>query len=134
MWFIFFSPYFFIQPRYNLLSRALKTGSCFFTNNAIALACQIVCVFEGTGSGLQWGTFWQGSGPDDDFCMGDCVVMMVVNAGTFFLVALYIEGVWPGEYGVPLPWNFPFQVGQNHGMTAGYKDDKPQYGILSSDL
>jgi ATP-binding cassette subfamily A (ABC1) protein 3 len=42
--------------------------------------------------------------------MGDCILMMMVNAVIFMFLALYIEGVWPGEYGVPLPWNFPFTV------------------------
>ena len=67
-------------------------------------------MFEGTGAGLQWSTFLEGSGPDDNFSMGDCVMMMLVNAVMYLLITIYVEAVWPGEYGVPLPWNFPLQV------------------------
>jgi len=67
-------------------------------------------MFEGSGAGVQWSNFFEGSGPDDDFSMGHCIGMMLVNSLIYMTLALYIEGVWPGEYGVPLPWYFPFTV------------------------
>ena len=67
-------------------------------------------MFEGSGAGLQWDTVFTGSSPDDDFAIIDCLVMMIVNGVFYLLVTWYIEAVWPGEYGVPLPWYFPITV------------------------
>lgn len=33
---------------------------------------------------------------------------LLVSALLYLLVALYVEQIRPGEYGVPQPWNFPF--------------------------
>lgn len=65
---------------------------------------------EGTGAGCQWSTVFQASGPDDNFSMGDCILMMALNGITYMFMAFYIEAVRPGDYGVPLPWNFLFTV------------------------
>lgn len=36
--------------------------------------------------------------------------MLLVDAFIYGLVAWYIEAVFPGEYGVPKPWNFFLMV------------------------
>lgn len=81
-----------------------------FTNAPIALGCFILCIYEGRGVGLQWNNLFTGIGPGDNFCMFDCLAMNLANALFYCLLTLYIESVWPGEYGVPLPWYYPFTV------------------------
>ncbi|XP_035705489.1 ATP-binding cassette sub-family A member 3 isoform X2 [Folsomia candida] len=108
LWFVLYVPYGFLRPRYNLLPRKTKLFSCFLTNMGISFACQIICMLEGTGVGAQWSNIFQGSGPDDDFSMGDCLIMMIANGVVYLISALYIEAVRPGEFGVPLPFYFPF--------------------------
>jgi hypothetical protein len=39
--------------------------------------------------------------------------MLLVDALIYLLLALYIEAIAPGEYGVPKPWYFPLQVCMN---------------------
>lgn len=113
VWFLHYVPYGFLQPQYNLLSRFTKLICCFLNNTAVAFACQILCMVEGTGAGCQWSTVFQASGPDDNFSMGDCILMMALNGIVYLFMAFYIEAVRPGDYGVPLPWNFLFTV-SNH--------------------
>ena len=36
--------------------------------------------------------------------------MMSIDAVLYLLLALYIEAVFPGEFGVPQPWYFPLTV------------------------
>lgn len=55
----------------------------------------------------------RGVSPDDDFTFADVLVMLVIDAVIYLLLALYIEAVFPGEFGVPQPWYFPFTVGKN---------------------
>lgn len=38
------------------------------------------------------------------------MLMMIINGIVFLVAAAYVEGVRPGEFGVPLPLCFPFKV------------------------
>jgi ATP-binding cassette subfamily A (ABC1) protein 3 len=59
---------------------------------------------------MQWCNFWNPVTQDDDLVLGHIFIMFLVDALIFLLLSLYIEAVFPGEYGVPKPWYFPFQV------------------------
>ncbi|CAG7816407.1 unnamed protein product, partial [Allacma fusca] len=109
VWLMFFLPYGFLFPRINTLSRQAKYITSFLlANSPLTYACYIFATFEGTGAGIQWNRLTEGVTPDDNFCILDCIVMMTVNGLTYMLMAFYIEIVWPGKYGVPLPWYFVF--------------------------
>jgi len=49
LFFVTYVPYFFLQPRYETLSWSAKMASCMLSNVAMALGCQLVGMFEGTG-------------------------------------------------------------------------------------
>ena len=49
---------------------------------------------------------------------------MVIDAVLYFVVTWYIEGVYPGQYGVAKPWYFPF--------TSSYWCGKKHSGVLWS--
>ena len=36
--------------------------------------------------------------------------MLAFDSVLYMVLAVYIETVRPGEFGTPLPWNFPFSV------------------------
>lgn len=52
----------------------------------------------------------QGASVDDNFSLAYIMMMMVVDTVLYGIITWYIEAVFPGEYGVPLPWYFPFTV------------------------
>ena len=110
IWFITYCPYFFLQLRYASLTRTDKLISCLFSNTAMAYASQLMSMFEGASEGIQWHNINRGVSPDDDFTFGDVLVMLTIDAVIYLLLALYIEAVYPGEFGVPQPWYFPFTV------------------------
>jgi ATP-binding cassette subfamily A (ABC1) protein 3 len=62
------------------------------------------------GEGIQWQNINRGVSPDDDFTFGDVLVMLAIDSVLYLLLALYVEAVFPGEFGVPQPWYFPFTV------------------------
>ena len=111
-------PYFFLQPRYQEMGRATKMICCLLPNTGMAFACQIISMFEGTGAGVQWSTLTSGPSPDDNMSLFDCIIMLIIDSFLFLLLALYIEGVRPGEFGVPLPWYFPFTVSLNTALAS----------------
>lgn len=58
--------------------------------------------------GIQWSNIWAPVTPDDDLYMGHIMLMLVLDGVIYFLITLYVEAVFPGQYGVPQPWYFPF--------------------------
>lgn len=40
--------------------------------------------------------------------LGHVMFMLIFDTIFYLLIALYIEAIYPGEYGVPKPWYFPF--------------------------
>lgn len=59
-------------------------------------------------SGIQWNNIFRQTSPDDPFTLGHVIMMLIFDTIIYLLITLYVEAVFPGEYGVPLPWNFPF--------------------------
>ena len=48
---------------------------------------------------------------DDDFSLAQVLLMLLLDAVLYGLVAWYMEAVFPGEYGVPRPAYFFLLVG-----------------------
>ncbi|CAG7824302.1 unnamed protein product [Allacma fusca] len=109
LWVITYIPYGFFFPRLNSMTRLSKSLSCLFLGNMpLSYASYIFAMFESTSTGVQWGNIMEGVTPDDSFSILDCMMLMLFNSGITMVAAFYIELVWPGKYGVPLPWYFPF--------------------------
>lgn len=98
------------EYRYYQLSKSTKLGISIFSNTGMAFGCQIITMFEGTGAGIQWSTIADGASPDDSLTLLDIIIVLIFDGILYLLLAIYIEAVFPGDYGVPLPWYFPFTV------------------------
>lgn len=45
-----------------------------------------------------------------DFSMLSILIFLAVDAVIFMLLALYVDAINPGEYGLAKPWHFPVSV------------------------
>ncbi|KAG7167085.1 ATP-binding cassette sub-family A member 3-like 1 [Homarus americanus] len=108
IWFFTYVPYMILRPRYSSLTMTSKIMLCLLSNTAMSLGCQLTSMFEGVGSGIQWDLLFTGVSPDDSFTLGHVFGMFILDIIIFLLLTWYIEAVWPGEFGVPKPWYFPF--------------------------
>ncbi|XP_035254594.1 LOW QUALITY PROTEIN: ATP-binding cassette sub-family A member 3 [Anguilla anguilla] len=106
IYFLSYIPYVFLWPHYDLLSHAQKVSACLISNVAMAMGAQLVGMFEGKGAGIQWHNLFEPVTVDDDFSLGQVIGLLLLDAVLYGLVAWYMEAVFPGEYGVPLPWYF----------------------------
>ncbi|XP_041812515.1 phospholipid-transporting ATPase ABCA3 [Chelmon rostratus] len=106
IYFLSYLPYLFLWPRYDLLSHAQKVSACLISNVAMAMGSQLIGMFEGKGTGIQWSNLFDSVTVDDDFSMAQVLGLLVFDSVLYGLVAWYMEAVFPGEYGVPLPSYF----------------------------
>lgn len=108
-WFASYIPYFFLALYYNLLSTPQKIAACLDFNVAMAFGSSLIGNFEGQGTGVQWSNLYQGVTVDDSFSFGSVLLMLLADCFIYGIIMWYIEGVFPGEFGISQPWYFPFK-------------------------
>ncbi|XP_035791057.1 ATP-binding cassette sub-family A member 3-like [Anopheles albimanus] len=106
IWFLAFAPYIIMVQDYRNLTVSQKLGASLLLNSAIGFAMRLVGVYEGTTTGVQWSTLFHDSDVDD-INIGQLLLMLLGDAAIYMLIALYIEQVFPGDFGLAQPWYFP---------------------------
>ncbi|XP_055326120.1 phospholipid-transporting ATPase ABCA3-like, partial [Sitodiplosis mosellana] len=98
--------------------------SCISPNVAMAYGCKSIIEFERSGEGLQWTNFWSYPIIENNFTIGTTISFMLMTSAVFLLIALYVEKVFPGEYGVPEDCNFAFKKEFWFGKESGSKSEE----------
>ncbi|XP_077172968.1 phospholipid-transporting ATPase ABCA3 [Paroedura picta] len=106
LYFFSYIPYFFISPRYDRMTHSQKLSSCLVSNVGMAMGAQLIGMFEGKGTGVQWRDLMKPVSVDDNFTLAHVLGMLLLDSVLYGLVAWYVEAVFPGEYGIPQPWYF----------------------------
>ena len=76
---------------------------------AFGWGCNYFSLFEEQGVGVQWHNINTSPIPGDGYNMLGCMLMLLLDTVMYALITWYVETAFPGEYGVPKPWYFPFQ-------------------------
>ncbi|GJQ67966.1 hypothetical protein Trydic_g16721 [Trypoxylus dichotomus] len=125
-WFLSYFPYIFLQEQYNSLTLTQKLLSCLGHNSAMAYGFQLILMYEGTGEGLTWSNIFSPVTPDDSLSLGLVMMMLLIDTFIYLIIALYVEAILPGDYGIPQVWYFPF--------TRTFWCGEPQYiGVEDSN-
>uniref|UniRef100_A0A4W6G932 ATP binding cassette subfamily A member 3 n=1 Tax=Lates calcarifer TaxID=8187 RepID=A0A4W6G932_LATCA len=66
----------------------------------------MISAFFSRGTGIQWCNLFDSVTVDDDFSLAQVLGLLLFDSVLYGLVAWYMEAVFPGEYGVPLPSYF----------------------------
>ena len=62
------------------------------------------------GAGLQWSNLASSYSPNDGLTMLHIYFMFIFDTVLYSVITWYMEKAFPGEYGIPQPWYFPFMV------------------------
>ncbi|XP_013143540.1 PREDICTED: ATP-binding cassette sub-family A member 3-like isoform X2 [Papilio polytes] len=107
-WFSTYSVFMLTQVLYEDINLSTKLMLSLISNTAMGYAFQMIIICEGTSRGLQWNEFFTSISYHDQFQPGHVVLMLILDTILYMLIAMYVEKIRPGLYGVPLPWYFPF--------------------------
>ncbi|XP_038067464.1 ATP-binding cassette sub-family A member 3-like [Patiria miniata] len=124
IWFFSYVPYFFIVQYYETMSRSLKMTSCLLANTGMAMGAYLIGLYEGTGEGIQWNNINRPVSVDDNLSFLDVLLMFLVDIVWYLVFMWYVEAVFPGSYGVPRKWYFPFQISYWCGPKVKHVDDQ----------
>ncbi|XP_040853636.1 phospholipid-transporting ATPase ABCA3-like [Ochotona curzoniae] len=65
----------------------------------------MISTFFSNETGIKWNNLFSQNGYDN-FFFAYVLLMLLIDAFLYVLVAWYIDAVCPGKYGIPKPWNF----------------------------
>lgn len=108
LWFVTYAPFSLTIQRYDSVTFGQKIVASFFSNAAMGFGTLLIIRHEGNTEGLQWSNLFEQVNIEDDFTVGHTMIMMLISSFVYFMLALYVEKVLPGEFGVAEPWYFPF--------------------------
>jgi len=119
-WYCSLVPYqtFAQQEAYEALSRGEKAASCLLPNTCLGIATRIIAKFESLEVGLTWSRVGRSPAPDDDFSFAYVLGMFIVQSIIYGIITWYVEAVFPGSYGIPKPFYFPFTKSYWCGASA----------------
>ncbi|KAM9254507.1 phospholipid-transporting ATPase ABCA7 [Cariama cristata] len=75
---------------------------------AFGFGCEYFSLYEEQGVGIQWHNLGASPVPGDPYNFATAMGLLLLDAGLYGLATWYLEAVFPGQYGIPKPWNFPF--------------------------
>uniref|UniRef100_A0A8C2EIU1 P-type phospholipid transporter n=1 Tax=Cyprinus carpio TaxID=7962 RepID=A0A8C2EIU1_CYPCA len=82
----------------------------FLSPVAFGFGCEYFSQYEEQGVGIQWFNLRSSPLEGDSYNFTISIVMLYADAVIYALATWYIEAVFPGEYGIPRPWYFIFQL------------------------
>ncbi|XP_023310224.1 ATP-binding cassette sub-family A member 3-like [Anoplophora glabripennis] len=105
-WFISYIPFLLTRTQLNVLGLGSKLLMCLCSNTAVAYGLNIILLYEKIEDGVQWNTLFKSFNPDDSLSLGLIWIMLIIDSLIYMFIAIYVETVFPGEYGVSKPWYF----------------------------
>jgi len=108
IYFVTYMPNIFISLRYEQFSIVDKILFGFVNNLAMSMGIQLVGIFEGLGTGINFSNFAEGISYEDSFSMAHVMVILFINNFLHIFLVYYFDNVLPGDHGIAKPWHFIF--------------------------
>uniref|UniRef100_A0A8C5STU4 P-type phospholipid transporter n=1 Tax=Laticauda laticaudata TaxID=8630 RepID=A0A8C5STU4_LATLA len=119
IYFILYLPYVLCEAWQNYIGFSVRVFTSLLSSVAFGYGCEYVSLFEEQGIGLQWDSLFETPVEKDNFSLTISVFMMVLDSLLYGIMTWYIESVFPGQYGIPRPWYFPFTKSYWFGEESG---------------
>uniref|UniRef100_A0A8C2AGP3 ATP-binding cassette, sub-family A (ABC1), member 1A n=1 Tax=Cyprinus carpio TaxID=7962 RepID=A0A8C2AGP3_CYPCA len=92
---------------------------------AFGFGCEYFALFEEQGVGIQWSNLLSSPMQEDSYSLTTSISLMLFDSVLYALMTWYIEAVFPGQYGIPRPWYFPFTKSYWCGEKCGWITSMP---------
>ncbi|KAL2079018.1 hypothetical protein ACEWY4_024762 [Coilia grayii] len=108
IYFVLYLPHVLCYAWREVMTFPVKIAVSLLSCVAFGYGCENFARYEQQGIGIQWRNIWQSTEEGDRYSFIVSIVMMLLDAVIYWLLTWYIENVYPGQYGIPKPWYFPF--------------------------
>ncbi|NWT28656.1 ABCA1 protein, partial [Cardinalis cardinalis] len=108
IYFSLYLPYVLCVAWRDYITFPLRVLVSLLSPVAFGFGCDYFSLYEEQGVGIQWHNLAASPVPGDPYSFAAAMGLLLLDAVLYGLATWYIEGVFPGQYGIPKPWNFPF--------------------------
>uniref|UniRef100_G3UHV9 P-type phospholipid transporter n=1 Tax=Loxodonta africana TaxID=9785 RepID=G3UHV9_LOXAF len=109
IYFTLYLPHILCFAWQDQMTAELKLAVSLLSPVAFGFGTEYLVRFEEQGLGLQWSNIGNSPVEGDEFSFLLSMKMMLFDAALYGLFAWYLDQVFPGDYGTPLPWYFLLQ-------------------------
>uniref|UniRef100_H2SHG4 P-type phospholipid transporter n=1 Tax=Takifugu rubripes TaxID=31033 RepID=H2SHG4_TAKRU len=136
IYFSLYLPYVLCVAWRDRLNTKIRVFASFLSPVAFGFGCEYFSQYEEQGVGIQWNNVHISPMEGDSYSFTVSIVMLYVDAFIYAIAAWYIEAVFPGEYGIPRPWYFIFQINYWGGvpLEADHIEPEPTNLILGVSI
>ncbi|UJR38397.1 hypothetical protein I4U23_031066 [Adineta vaga] len=99
------------------IPRWAKMLASLFSTSAFGMGAKYIAFYENIGTGIQFDNIRFSPVEGDRFTCFETVLFMLFDTILHLLLMWYIENVFPGTYGIPKKWYFPFTISYWTGET-----------------
>ncbi|XP_060734079.1 phospholipid-transporting ATPase ABCA1 isoform X2 [Tachysurus vachellii] len=110
IYFSLYLPYVLCVAWREYLTSTHRILASFLSPVAFGFGCEYFSQYEEQGVGMQWFNLLSSPTEGDKYNFTTTIIMLYVDAFIYGVATWYIEAVFPGQYGIPRPWNFLFQL------------------------
>ncbi|CAI5656359.1 unnamed protein product [Oreochromis niloticus] len=105
-----FFPFIIVTALEGSLTLMQKSALGLFSPTCFSYASQYMSRYEAQGEGIQWSNSYSSPIAGDTASFGWLCWLMLIDSILYFTIGAYIRTVFPGKYGIPAPWYFPFKL------------------------
>uniref|UniRef100_A0A673C6S3 P-type phospholipid transporter n=1 Tax=Sphaeramia orbicularis TaxID=375764 RepID=A0A673C6S3_9TELE len=108
IYFTLYLPYVLCVAWQDYVGFGAKVFVSLLSPVAFGFGCEYFALFEEQGVGIQWSNLLASPLEEDSYNLTTSICLMLFDAVLYGIMTWYIEAVFPGQYGIPRPWYFPF--------------------------
>ncbi|XP_053199909.1 phospholipid-transporting ATPase ABCA1-like [Scomber japonicus] len=127
IYFVLYLPHILCYAWRDVMGFGAKVAVSLLSCVAFGYGCENFAKYEEQGIGIQWSNIGKSPEEGERYTFIVSIIMMLFDAVFYWILTWYIENVFPGQYGIPKPWYFPFTASYWCG-TASVTDVDP--GLL----
>uniref|UniRef100_A0A671RXV9 P-type phospholipid transporter n=1 Tax=Sinocyclocheilus anshuiensis TaxID=1608454 RepID=A0A671RXV9_9TELE len=108
IYFTLYLPYVLCVAWQDYIGFGAKVVVSLLSPVAFGFGCEYFALFEEQGVGIQWSNLLSSPMQEDSYSLTTSISLMLFDSVLYAVMTWYIEAVFPGQYGIPRPWYFPF--------------------------
>ncbi|KAM5162411.1 retinal-specific phospholipid-transporting ATPase ABCA4-like [Callospermophilus lateralis] len=125
IYFTLYLPHILCFAWQDRMTAELKKAVSLLSPVAFGFGTEYLVRFEEQGLGLQWNNIGNSPVEGDGYSFLLSMKMMLLDAAIYGLLAWYLDQVFPGHHGTPLPWYFFLQESYWLGGEDSFERELP---------
>uniref|UniRef100_A0A673CYV6 P-type phospholipid transporter n=1 Tax=Sphaeramia orbicularis TaxID=375764 RepID=A0A673CYV6_9TELE len=118
IYFVLYLPHILCYAWRDVMGFRAKVGVSLLSCVAFGYGCENFSKYEEQGIGIQWHNIGKSPEEGERYTFIVSIIMMLFDAALYWVLTWYVENVFPGQYGIPKPWYFPFTASYWCGTAA----------------